>query len=613
MQSDSEATGPKAGNALRRALGFLRPHANDMSGAAVAMLLVSAANLIAPQLIRHAIDRGIAQRQSQALLVAVVGLVSVALGRGLFTFLQGFLTERASQGVAYDMREALFAQTQRLGFSYFDSGRTGQLLTRHTDDVEVVRSFAGAGLLQLVAALVMLLGSALLLLRINWKLTLIAFATVPVIFLLLTGLARRVGPLFAQTQRMLESLNSLLQESLAGVRVIRAYGREDFEAARYSEANDALVAKNLDVVRALAGTYPLAFFFVNLGVLAVVWYGGLQVIGGRMTVGELVAFNSYLSFLLFPILTLGFLTAAVAQASVSASRIFEVLDASAEVLDAPDARPLPPIEGRVEFKDVHFRYPGSEREVLCGISLTVEPGQFAAIIGATGSGKTTLLNLLPRFYDATKGSVLVDGHDVRQVTSDSLRRQIGVVLQEALLFSGSVRDNIAYGLPHATLEQIEQAARDAQADDFIRALPQGYDTIIGERGVGLSGGQRQRISIARALLVNPRLLLLDDSTSAVDVETEAALRDSLDRLVRDHRRTSFVIAHRINTVRDASIIFVLDRGRVVAQGTHEELLHTSPLYNDIVASQLSPASEPPLTADALTFSGAHTADDGGES
>jgi ATP-binding cassette subfamily B multidrug efflux pump len=604
MRRDSEPTHPEPGARLLRALGFLRSHAADIAGAAGSMLLVSAANLVAPQLIRHAIDSGLAQRRVDTMLFAAGGLTAIAVGRGVFTFLQEFLSERASQGVAYDLREALFAHTQRLAFGYLDRAHTGQLLTRHTNDVEMVRMFAGSVILQVVASVVMLLGSAALLLRINWRLTVIALAIVPAVFLLLVGFVRRVGPMFEQIEQMLEHLNNLLQESLAGLRVVRAYGLEGFGAARYGEANDALAGKNLAVVRSLSNTFPLAFFLVNLVILAVVWYGGLQVIGGRMTVGELVAFNSYLSFLLFPMLTLGILTAAVAQAAVSASRIFDVLDAPVEVSDAPDAGTLPATVGRVEFKEVHFRYPGAEREALRGINLAVEPGQLAAILGPTGSGKSTLLNLLPRLYDVTAGSVLVNGHDVRGVTLESLRRRIAVVLQETLLFRGSVRDNIAYGRPEATAAEVERAARDAQADEFIRALPRGYDTLIGERGVGLSGGQRQRVAIARALLTDPLLLILDDSTSAVDVETEATLLDSLDRLMRDRRRTTLVIAHRISTVRDADVIFIMEEGRVVAQGTHEDLLRASPLYNDILASQLLPTHEPFAAARVQTDAGA---------
>ncbi|MGB8510578.1 MAG: ABC transporter ATP-binding protein [Pyrinomonadaceae bacterium] len=600
------------GKALRRALGFLRPHLRDMSGAAFSMLLVSAANLMAPQLIRYAIDSGIIRRQAMAVFVAVGGLTLVAVGRGVFTFLQEFLTERASQGVAFELRDALYAQTQRLSFSYFDRAGTSQLLTRHTNDVELVRAFTGAGIMQLLAAVIMLTGSTLLLFRLNWRLTLIALATVPAVFLLLIRFVRRIGPLYRQMQGMLEHLNSLLQESLAGMRVVRAFGREDFEAGRYSTANDALVAQNLYVMRLMSNSIPMTFFFVNLGVLAVIWYGGLQVIGGRMTVGELIAFNSYLGFLIMPILTLGMLTATITQAGISASRIFEVLDADIEVRDAPDAQTLPLIAGRVEFREVHFRYPGSEQEVLHSINLSVEPGQLVAILGPTGSGKSTLLNLLPRFYDVTAGGVLVDGRDVREVTLESLRRQIAVVLQETLLFSGSVRENIAYGRPDATSEEIERAALDARADEFIRALPEGYDTHIGARGVGLSGGQRQRIAIARALLVNPRLLILDDSTSAVDAVTEAAILESLDRLMRDRRRTTFVIAHRISTVRDANAIVLIDQGQIVAQGTHEELLRTSPLYHELLTSQLSPAVEPSMPANAQTPASAQGRQPGGE-
>jgi ATP-binding cassette, subfamily B, multidrug efflux pump len=308
--------------------------------------------------------------------------------------------------------------------------------------------------------------------------------------------------------------------------------------------------------------------------------------GNRLSIGELVAFNTYLGFLLFPIFTIGFLAAGISRAGASSLRVFEVLDAPLEVQDAPEAVPLPPISCRVEFDDVRFRYPGDEREILRSIDFEAEPGQTVAILGTTGSGKSTLVNLIPRFYDVTGGRVLLDGHDVRDVTLASLRSQVGVVMQSSLLFSGPVRDNIAYGKPAATQGEIEEAARAARADDFIRALPQAYDTVIGERGVGLSGGQRQRIAIARALLIDPRLLILDDSTSAVDAETEAAIQESLDRLIHDSRRTVFVIAQRISTVRDADLILVLDEGEIGAIGTHEELLRESELYNEILGSQL---------------------------
>ena len=572
--------------AVRRALGYLRSYKAEASGAFMALLVASAASLATPQLIRIAIDDGIAPRSLSVILLAVGGLAAAALLRGLFQFLQGYLAERASQGVAYDLRNDLFARIERLGFSYYDRVETGQLITRLTSDVEQIRTFSGSGVVQLAAAAVMLLGTTALLFSLNWRLALVALAIVPVIFVLLLRFVRRIGPLFRGVQQTLGRLNSVLQEDLAGIRVIRTFAREDYESSRYRSVNDELLEKNLTTVRTFSNNFPFVFLLANLGTLAIVLFGGLQVIGGSLTIGELVAFNTYLGFLLFPILTIGFLAASISRAGASSQRVYEVLDAPLEVQDAPDAVTLPPISCRVGFDSVSFRYPGDEREILQDISFAAEPGQTVAILGTTGSGKSTLVNLIPRFYDVTSGSVKLDGHDVRNVTLASLRSQIGIVMQSPLLFSGSVRDNIAYGRPNATPEEVEAAARAARADEFIQGLPEGYDTVIGERGIGLSGGQRQRIAIARALLIDPRLLILDDSTSAVDAETEAAIQESLDRLMRDSYRTVFVIAQRASTVRDADQILVLDEGEVAAMGTHEELLSTSELYNEILGSQI---------------------------
>ena len=571
---------------MRRALGYLRSYKAEASGAFVALVLSSAASLATPQLIRVAIDGGIVQRSLRVILLAVGGLVGAALLRGLFQFLQGYLAERASQGVAYDLRNVLFEKIERLGFGYYDRVETGQLVTRLTSDVEQIRTFAGSGVVQLAAAVVMLVGTATLLFLTDWRLALLSLTIVPVIVVLLLRFVRRIGPLFRGVQQTLGRLNSVLQEDLAGIKVIRTFAREDYERDRYRSVNDELLTKNLETVRAFAGNFPFVFLLANLGTLIIVLFGGLQVIGGRLSVGELVAFNTYLGFLLFPIFTIGFLAAGISRAGASSQRVFEVLDAPLEVQDVPDATTLPPIACRVEFDGVGFRYPGSEREVLRDVSFVAQPGQTVAILGTTGSGKSTLVNLIPRFYDVTEGSVRLDGHDVRDVTLASLRSQMGIVLQTSLLFSGIVRDNVAYGRPDATQEEIETAARAARADEFIRELPEGYDTVIGERGVGLSGGQRQRIAIARALLVDPRLLILDDSTSAVDAETEAAIQESLDRMMREGHRTVFVIAQRISTVRDADFILVLDGGTVAASGTHDELLRESELYNEILGSQL---------------------------
>ncbi|QAT82875.1 Lipid A export ATP-binding/permease MsbA [Corallococcus coralloides] len=573
---------------ILRALGYLRRYRLEALGALLSLLLVSVANLGAPQMIRIAIDHGLARGEIRPVWLAVGGLVAIALGRGLFNFLQGYLAERASQGVAFDLRDALFARIQRLSFSYYDQAQTGQLLTRLTSDVEAVRTFVGSGVVQFAAAAAMLVGCAGLLLYLDPVLALAALSTVPPILWVLRRFMRRMRPLFGQLQALLGSLNTTLQEDLRGLRVVRAFSGEAREMERYGKTNAELKEKNLRVVDALAANFPFVTFFANLGMLMVVGVGGWRIFHQELTLGELVAFNSYLAFLLMPLMTLGFFAASMSRASASAQRVFELLDTAVEVADRPGAVPLPPLQGRIELRDVRFRYAGSDREILRGVSVTLEPGQLVAVLGTTGSGKSTLINLLPRFYDVTGGAVLLDGHDVRDVTLASLRSQLGVVLQDALLFSGTVRENIAYGRPEATQAQVEAAAEAAQAAEFIRELPQGYDTRVGERGVGLSGGQRQRLAIARALLTDPRLLILDDSTSAVDARTETAIQGALDALMRDKRRTAIVIAQRISTVRDADLILVLDEGRIAAKGRHEELKATSELYNDILGSQLLP-------------------------
>jgi ATP-binding cassette subfamily B protein len=573
---------------IGRAVGYLRRYKLDAAGGFVALLLVSAANLAAPALVRYAVDRGLSERNQRAVLVAVVGLVAIAAGRGLFNFLQGYLAERASQGVAYDLREALFARIQRLSFSYYDQAQTGQLLTRLTNDVEQVRTFVGQGVVQFAASAAMLLGCAVLLFLINPVLAAAALGAIAPILLVLGWFVRQMGPLFGQVQMTIGRLNTALQEALRGVRVVRAFSAEEGEIARYGASNTALRDQGLALVRILSTNFPSVMLFANLGTLVVVGFGGVQIFEQKLTVGGLIAFNTYLGYLLMPLMTLGFLAAMLSRANISAQRVFELLDTEVEVKDAPGARALPPIKGRVELRDVRFRYAGAEKEILRGVSFTAEPGQLVAILGTTGSGKSTIINLVPRFYDVTQGSVLIDGNDVREVTLSSLRSQIGIVLQDALLFSGTVRDNIAYGRPDATDEQVRAAAEAAQAAEFIEELPQKYATVVGERGVGLSGGQRQRLAIARALLTDPNLLILDDSTSAVDARTEAAIQEALDRLMRHTQKTAIVIAQRISTVRDADLIVVLDDGKVAAQGRHQELLATSELYNEILGSQLKP-------------------------
>lgn len=572
--------------ALPRSLRFLLPYWRSSLIALVGLILVAILTLASPQLVRLAIDRGITPGDPTMLLVATAGMLAIALVRGAASFAQTYGSERAAQGLAYELRDALFAHIQRQSFSFYDSIQTGQLLTRITSDVEQVRIFASTGLLQFVSAAALLIGSIVVLVALNWKLAILALLPIPLVLALVFGFLGRAGSLFGRLQQKVGELNSILQENIAGLRVVRAFTREPVEEKRFATVNDDLLDTSLRVLRMISLNFPLVFFLANVGGVLVVLIGGIDVINGALTVGELVAFNSYLAFLLFPVLSLGFLSIAAARADASAVRIFEVLDSNIEVTDKPGAIALPPITGRVEFDHVSFKYPGDQGPVLSDVSFVVEPGQTIALLGATGSGKSTLVNLIPRFYDPTSGSVRIDGHDLRDVTLASLRSQIGIVLQETQLIRGTIRENIAFGKPDATDEEVRAAAEAAQAADFIAAQPQGYDTVVGDRGVGLSGGQKQRIAIARALLVRPRLLILDDSTSAVDAATEAKIQAALDALMSDKQTTVFVIAQRLSTVRSADRILVLDDGRLVASGTHDELLADSQVYNDIVGSQL---------------------------
>jgi ATP-binding cassette, subfamily B, multidrug efflux pump len=584
---------------LRRAMGYLRPYWAITLGAFVSLALVTAANLLAPQVLRIIIDQGITAGNTAALTWAALALVGVAVVRGLFSFTSGFWSEKASQAVAYDMRNVLFAKIQGLSFSYHDRAQTGQLMTRITSDVEQVRSFIAMGVLQLVSALALLVGSIVALFQMNWQLALITLLTIPAMGFVIVFFMRVVRPLFSQIQARLGALNTVLQENIAGVRVVQAFAREPHEWGRYRDANQELLDVNITAVRAMSSSFPIIFLIANLGTLAVIWFGGYQVIGGTLSIGQLVAFNTYLALLTQPLMMLGMIAAQLTRAGVSAERIFEVLDTEVEVRDRPGAVPLPSVTGRVVFEGVTFGYFAASRQgggkgrgtpspensslVLKGVSFTAEPGMTVAIMGETGAGKSTIINLIPRFYDVTSGRVTIDGHDVRDVTVASLREQIGIVLQDTTLFSGTIRDNIAYGRPNATDDDVLAAAKAAQAHEFIAGFPEGYATEIGERGVTLSGGQRQRIAIARALLRDPRILILDDSTSAVDAETEYQIQQALDTLMQG--RTSFVIAQRISTVRAADMILLLEKGRIAAQGTHEELLATSALYGDIIDSQ----------------------------
>ncbi len=604
-------------NGLTRAIRYLG-HYRRLTVLAYLFLFIStAAQLAVPQVVQNIIDAvtngSVAQQISgiptqfqalalqrlgwtieqynaylnnaeQFLLQAIVLILLFAVMRGTFAFAQSFMSEKVSQNVAFDFRNDLYAKIQRLSFSYHDRTQTGQLMIRATDDVEKVRLFIGQGLLLAVQALVMLVGTLLILMATNLRLTLIILPVLPIALVLFMVFGRVSQPLFAEVQRRLSRLNTILQENLAGIRVVKAFAREPDEEKRFNDSAESLMQQFIKVSRTFSFLFPIVFLIANLGQAAVLYFGGVQIIQGTLTFGEWQKFSLYLVYVFLPIGQLGFIITQMAQASASSNRIFEIADTKNEVADRPDAALLPAIQGSVVFENVTFRYFEHGDPVLMNVSLEATPGQTVALLGATGSGKTTIINLIPRFYDATEGRVLIDGYDVRDVTIESLRQQIGIVLQETTLFSGSIRENIAFGRPSASLDDVMTAAQAASAHDFIMSFPQGYDTPVGERGTTLSGGQRQRIAIARALLLNPRILILDEATSSVDLQTENLIQQALERLMTG--RTSFIIAQRVSTVMHADQILVLDKGRIVARGTHAELIENSPVYADIYHSQL---------------------------
>jgi ATP-binding cassette subfamily B multidrug efflux pump len=510
-----------------------------------------------------------------------------AVGNNIFSVQVG-------ESVARDLREALFVRIQGFSFGDLDRQKTGQLMVRLSSDTSALQRLVQISLRIGTRAPMLMVGSLVLMIKTAPSL---ALSMLPLLLITTGGVvffAVRMEPLFRSVQQRLDRLNNVLQENIAGVRLVKAFVRAEFEGQRFEQANEAFTDHSVRVMHFMAAMSPALTTFVNIGIVVVIWAGGIQAVRGDLSVGQIVAFTNYLLTTMTPLIMMTRLSNVWANGIASARRVNEVLDTCPEVQDLPQAPDLPlGARSRVVFENVAFQYNGSGNEVVLeGIDLTAEPGEMVAILGATGAGKSTLINLVPRFYDVTSGRVLVDGLDIRHVRQESLLAQVGIVPQETILFSGTVRDNIRYGRPDARDEEIFAAARAAQAHDFILALPQGYDTHVEARGVNLSGGQKQRVAIARALLTQPKILILDDSTSSVDVETESKIQDALETLMHNPAnpstplRTSFVVAQRISTVLNADKIVVLDKGRIAAQGTHQELMESSPIYREIFDSQL---------------------------
>jgi len=562
---------------------FLRPYIPQSLLALLALLGLTGASLAVPPIIQRVIDVGIVAGQARFIILAGLAIVGIGLLRALLSFVERYLSEWISHKVAFDLRNRLYNKIQRLSFGYHDHAQTGQLMSRCTEDVSSIQRFAGSGLLDFANTLLLLAGVIYILTTTNPRLALIALVPMLPLALVTIRFGARVGPLFLAIDNALGDISTRLQENLTGVQVVRAFARERFEIDRFEVANRRLFDARLTVIGAWSRMLPTTQLLVMLSTALILWFGGRQVLAGIMTMGEIAAFYSFLLLLAGPVERLGWLVNMAGEASAGVQRIYAILSLEPEIKSPRGAVTLPALTGRVEFRDVSFAYRGETR-TLSHIHFAAEPNQVVALIGPTGSGKTSLVNLIPRLYDVTDGAVIVDGVDVRLAELKSLRSQIGIVLQTSLLFSGAIRENIAYGREDAAEEQIVRVAKAARAHDFILSFAEGYDTMVGERGVTLSGGQRQRVAIARALLMDPRILILDDSTSSVDTRTEFLIQQAMEELMQD--RTTFIIAQRLSTVKRADLILVLDRGCIVQRGRHEDLLTQGGLYREIYELQL---------------------------
>lgn len=591
---------------LKRMAIFAQPYWLVAFLLLITVVLPVAMELTVPRLLRFIIDAGIEAGNMEAIIQGSVLMLVASLIGVVATLGQGVCRALLSQGLAFNMRNALFAHIQTFSFANLDKLQTGQLMTRLSSDVDIVKMFLGSGIALILRFFLMVLGSYVFMFIIDWQLAVISLTLIPIAALLIWFVLRLAQPIYVVVQQYLGTINTIVQENLAGVQVVKAFVREPYEIERFEGANNSYMNQHIKVGRLLAVTMPSLMLLTNLGIILIVWFGGLSTIDGRLTIGQFVAFTNYLLIGMAPLLVLSNMLSLVPRAETSAERVFEVLDMNSIV--EPPRTPIPNkiIKGDVSFSNVTFHYGNGQnvtvyppikdsnlaggQDVLNGISFKVKAGERVALLGATGSGKSSLVNLLPRFYDPDDGRIEVDGNNVRDWDLETLRSNIGMVLQQTTLFSGTIRENITFGADNATFAEIQEAAKAAQAHNFILEMPDGYDSLVVERGANLSGGQKQRIAIARALLIQPGILILDDSTSAVDLETEALIQEALEKLMEG--KTTFIVAQRINSVLNADRILVLDKGRLVAQGNHQQLLAKNSIYQEIFNSQLGNGSTP---------------------
>jgi ATP-binding cassette subfamily B protein len=571
---------------VRKLLPFVKPY---WKRAVVALVLLTSLvflDLAIPRLIQHIIDQGINQHNQSVVIQTAVLMLGISLVSTLIAIANNNLSVQVGESVARDLRDALFLKIQTFSFGNLDRQKTGQLMVRLTSDVSALKSLTQISLRIGTRAPLLMIGSLILMINTSPSLALTLLPLLVVTSGVIVFFIVKMEPLFRTVQQKLDRLNNVLQENVAGARLIKSFVRADYEGRRFEAANEDFTSRSVKVMQFMASMSPSLTVCVNIGMVIVIWAGGWQAIQGSLTVGQIVAFTNYLITTMTPLTMMTMLSNTWASGIASARRVDEVLDTAPDVQDVPDAPALPDqAAGRVVFENVAFSYNGhGDENVLEGINLVAEPGETVAVLGATGAGKSTLIDLVPRFYDVSAGQVSVDGIDIRCIPQDSLLAQIGIVPQESILFSGTVRENIRYGRPEATDAEVIAAAQAAQAHDFIMELSQGYETHVEQRGANFSGGQKQRIAIARALLTQPKILILDDSTSSVDVETETKIQDALEEQL--HRHTSLVVAQRISTVLKADKIIVIDKGRIVAEGTHPQLMQSSPIYQEIYDSQL---------------------------